>query len=303
VDTYDLIVIGAGPAGMSAGIYSIRSGLKTLLIDGKVAGGLANDAPLIENYLGFRGIKGGELVAEMKSHLEEYADLREFESVESIARKDEGFSVKTQRDEYAAAALILATGTTHRSLDVAGEKELMGRGISLCATCDGFFFKDKTVVVVGGGNSGAIAAIYLSDICKKVVVLEYMARWMCEDSYRKKIQELGIEYWMNAEVMEFVGPDRLEGVRYKDRETGEVKTIDADGAFLYVGLDPQNGLAVALGIELDDRGHIKVNRDCRTSLERVYAAGDITGEPYQVSVAVGEGTVAALSAYEDLRLK
>jgi thioredoxin reductase (NADPH) len=303
VDSYDLIIIGAGAAGMSAGIYGTRSGLKTLLIDGKVAGGLVNDAPLIENYLGFPSVKGGELVMGMKAHMLEYAKLQEFELVESLEQAEEGFKVKTQKGEYTADALILATGTTHKFLNVKGEQEYMGKGISLCATCDGFFFKDKKVGVIGGGNSGAIAAIYLADICERVTVLEYMPHWMCEASYQKKIQELGIDYRMNAEVIEFVGADMVAGVKYKDRKSGEEQVLEVDGAFLYVGLSPQNELAKSLGLELDDRSHIIVDRSGRTSLSRVYAAGDITGEPYQISVSVGEGTVAALSAFEDLKVK
>jgi thioredoxin reductase (NADPH) len=303
MEKYDLIVIGAGPAGMSAGIYGTRSGLKTLLIDGKVTGGLANDAPLIENYLGFSSAKGAELVMEMKAHVAEYAELHEFELVESIEKAGERFSVKTQKGEYEAEALILATGTTHKVLNVKGEREFMGKGISLCATCDGFFFKDKRVGIVGGGNSGAIAAIYLSEICKKVTVLEYMPHPMFEESYRKRIEELGIEYRTNAEVVEFTGADMVQGIKLKDRESGKEETLDVDGVFLYVGLDPQNELAKGLSLDLDEKGHIIVDRACRTSLERVYAAGDITGEPYQISVSVGEGTVAALSAYEDLKLK
>ena len=300
----DVVIIGAGPAGLSAGIYVTRAGLKGVVIDKGIAGGLASEAPFIENYPGFLGIKGEELASKIKEHAKSYLPVIEMSPISRIEKKEDGrFFVESEQGDYLASAIIFATGTTHKHLNVKGEQEFYGKGVSYCVTCDGYFFKDQRVVVIGGGNSGAIAAISLHGIAQKITILEYMPRYMCENAYVKKLSELGIEYIKNVQVTEIFGDEKVKGVRFINRETGEMKEIEADGVFIYVGLIPQSELAKSLGVELDQRGYIKVDSKMRTSMPKVYAAGDITGGVAQVVVAAAQGAIAALSCYEDLRLK
>jgi len=301
---FDIIIVGGGPGGLSAAIYASRAGLDVLVLEKDVAGGLVGEDPLVENYLGFPSIKGEDLAAKFKEHASQYAEIHEGEGVDEVKKDGEKFVVKTFKGEYTADALIISTGTTHKHLNIPGEKEYDGRGVSYCVTCDGFLFKGKPVAVIGGGNSGAIAAITLKEITPKVTVIEFMPKWMCEKAYQKKIQELGIDYWMNSQVVEIFGDGKkVKGLKVKDRATGEIKELQVDGVFIYVGLIPQNEVAKQLGVELDERGYIKVDKNQRTSVPKVYAAGDITGGQAQIIVAAGQGAVAALSAYEDLRLK
>ncbi len=299
----DVVIIGAGPAGLSAGIYAIRAGLSAIIVDKGNAGGLAEEAPFVENYLGFEGIKGEELAKLFKEHAMKYVEISERNEVRDIVREGDRFLVKAEKGEYRAKAIIFATGTTHRKLNVPGENELFGKGVSYCVTCDGYFFRGKKVAVIGGGNSGAIAAIYLKDIGVEPVVIEYMPRYMCEKAYVDIINEKGIEYITNAMVTEIKGSDKVEAVVYKDRDTGETKEIKVDGVFIYVGLIPMSDLAKKIGVETDKRGYIKVSPKMRTNVPMVYAAGDVTGVAGQIIIAAGQGAMAALTAYEDLMLR
>ena len=303
LELYDIGIVGSGPAGLSAGIYAGRAGLSAIIFDKDIAGGLVNENPLVENYLGFKSIKGEELARALVEHAKEYSAIRELEPVKSIKKENENFVILTEKNEYRAKSVIIATGTTHKPLGVPGEKKFIGKGVSYCVTCDGYLFKDKRVAVIGGGNSGAIAAITLKDIAKDVTVIEFMPYYMCEKTYEEKLKSLSIPYIVNAETLEIFGEEKVNGVRFKDRETGEEKTIKVDGVFIYIGLTPQNMLAKELGLELDRRGYIKADHNQKTNMERVYAAGDITGGKAQIIVAAGQGAIAALSAYEDLRLK
>ncbi len=296
----DVAIIGAGPAGLSAGIYAVRAGLKAIIIDKGNAGGLAEEAPFVENYLGFEGIKGEDLAKRFKEHAMKYVEISERNEVKEIIRDNGIFVIKAEKGEYRAKAIIFATGTTHKKLNVPGENEFYGKGVSYCVTCDGYFFRGKKVAVIGGGNSGAIAAIYLKDIGVDPVVLEFMPKYMCEKAYVDIIKEKGIEYITNAMVTEIAGKDKVEKVIYKDRNTGETKEISVDGVFIYIGLIPISDLAKKLGVETDNRGYIKVSSKMRTNVPMVYAAGDVTGIAGQIIIAAGQGAMAALTAYEDL---
>ncbi len=298
----DLAIIGGGPAGLSAGIYATRAGLEAIIIDKGNAGGLAEEAPFVENYLGFKGIKGEDLVKEFKEHAMDYLEISERNEVRDITRDGEVFHIKAEKGEYNARSIIFATGTTHKTLGVPGEREFFGKGVSYCVTCDGYFFRGKKVAVIGGGNSGAIAAIYLKDIGVEPVVLEYMPHYMCEKAYQNIIDERGIPYLTNVQVTSIEGSDKVERVVYKDRATGEEHSVEVDGVFIYVGLIPISDLAKKLGVETDSRGYIKVDLNMRTNVPRIYAAGDVTGHAGQIIIAAGQGALAALSAYEDLML-
>ncbi len=299
----DLVIIGGGPAGLSAGIYATRAGLSAIIVDKGNAGGLAEEAPFVENYLGFKGTKGEELAVKFKEHAMDYLEISERNQVKDIVPEDGKFRVKAEKGEYLAKAIIFATGTTHKTLGIPGEKELFGKGVSYCVTCDGYFFRGKKVAVIGGGNSGAIAAIYLKDIGVEPVVLEYMPRYMCEKAYQEIIKERGIPYYTNVQVTAIEGDGKVERVVYKDRETGEEKSLEVDGVFIYVGLIPISELAKKLGVETDERGYIKVDLKMRTNVPRIYAAGDVTGYAGQIIIAAGQGAMAALSAYEDIMLQ
>ncbi len=302
---FELIIVGSGPAGLSAAIYAKRAGLKVAVLEKETAGGLVKENPLVENYLGFKRIEGEKLAKMFREHAEEYVEIYELDGVKEIKKTSDGkrFEILTESDRFTSDAVIIATGTTHKALGIPGEKEFFGKGVSYCVTCDGYLFKGKKVVVIGGGNSGAISAITLKDITDDVKIVEYMPRWMCESSYREKIEALRIPYLMNHEPLEIVGTQKVEGVKIKNRETGDVSVVETDGVFIYVGLTPQSDFVKGLGVELDRKGYIITDRNQRTNLERVYAAGDITGLQAQIAVAVGQGAIAALSAYQDLRLK
>ncbi len=299
----DLAIIGGGPAGLSAGIYATRAGLDAIIIDKGNAGGLAEEAPFVENYLGFKGIKGEDLVREFKEHAMDYLEISERNGVKEIIKEGDVYHIKAEKGDYKAKAIIFATGTTHKVLGIPGEKELFGKGVSYCVTCDGYFFRGKKVAVIGGGNSGAIAAIYLKDIGVEPVILEYMPHYMCEKAYQKIIEERGIPYYKNVQVTSIEGKEKVEKVVYKERSSGEVKELAVDGVFIYVGLIPISELAKKLGVETDERGYIKVDLKMRTNVPRIYAAGDVTGYAGQIIIAAGQGAMAALSAYEDIMLQ
>lgn len=304
IQEYEVAIIGSGPAGLTAGIYATRSGLKGVIIDKGIAGGLAAEAPFIENYTGFFGIKGEELASKMKEHAKTYLPIIEMSPISKIEKKEDGrFLIESDRGDFLVNAIIFATGTTHKHINVKGEREFYGKGVSYCVTCDGYFFKDQRVVIIGGGNSGAAAALSLAVIAKKITILEFMPRHMCEDVYVKRLAQHNIEYIKNVQVTEIFGDDKVKGVRYIERETGETKEIETDGVFIYVGLTPQSELAKSLGVEVDQKGYIKVDSKMRTSMPGIYAAGDVTGGVAQVIVAAAQGAIAALSCYEDLRLK
>jgi thioredoxin reductase (NADPH) len=301
---YDLIIIGAGAAGLSAAIYAVRSGLQTLVLDANKAGGLTAEAPLVENWLGIPAIPGTELANNFVEHAKQYAKIIEFCRVKSIKNENGIFHLDTEKGEFKSKALLFSTGTQHKHLNIPGEHEYYGKGLSYCVTCDGYLFKNKKVAVIGGGNSGAIAAIYLKGLAKEVKIFEFMPRYMCEDAYVKQIKEMNIEYKMNVQVMEILGDGKsVTGLKYKDRSSGEVSEEKFDGVFIYVGLLPQTDLAKNLGVKLDAKGYIVTDPNGRTSVPRIYAAGDCTGAFAQIVVAAGDGAKAANAAYQDLTLK
>ena len=300
---FDLIIIGAGAAGLSAAVYATRAGLSCVVIDGSTPGGLTLEAPLVENYLGFTAIPGTDLAKEFLQHARNYTKIIDNNKVISI-KKEEVFKLETEKGEFQSKAILFATGTKHKHLGIPGEPEYFGKGVSYCSTCDGWLFKNKKVLVIGGGNSGAIAAISMKNIVNEVKIFEFMPKYMCEDAYVKQIQSKGIEYKRNVQVMEIKGDGKLvKTVRFKDRTTGQESEENFDGIFIYVGLQPQSELAKSIGVELTDRGYIKTDRNCRTSVERVYAAGDVAGSFAQIVVAASDGAIAADSCYRDLYLK
>jgi len=294
---YELAIIGAGPAGYSAAIYAVRSGVKTIVFDKGMGGGLAAISPNIENYPGFESITGMELVEKMKQHASKYTDIHFNEEVKNIIKSNDEFIVETTSGSCKVKAVILCTGTEYRKLYVPGEEELQGRGVSYCATCDGFFFKDKRVAVVGGGNTALIEAIYLRQIgCKEVNLIHRRDKLRAEKAYVDEAREKKIKIHFNKVVEKIEGEGKVEMLVLSDTKTGEKTELKVDGVFISVGEKPQNSLAEKLGVKLDEKGYVVVDREGRTNVKGVYAAGDITDGLRQVVTACAEGAVASLTA-------
>lgn len=297
---YDLIVVGAGPAGMTAGMYGVRSGLETLVVEKGICGGLSNEAPEIENYPGFKKVGGMELAEKMKEQVAEYAAIKELEEVKKIEFVKEEMMVITEKDSYRSKAVIISTGTKHRRLGVKGEDEFLGRGISYCAACDGFFFRDKPVIVVGGGDSAVREALYLKNIGCEVTLIHRREKLRAERYLEKNLEKAGVHILWNSVLKEIKGDKAVRSVVRYDKEREIEDELPVEGLFISIGEEPVNELAAHVGIETDKNGYIITDKSQRTNLERVYAAGDITGGVRQVVVACAEGAIAATSAYNDL---
>jgi thioredoxin reductase (NADPH) len=301
---YELAVIGAGPAGFSAGIYSSRAGIKTVIFDKSGGGGLALLSPNIENYAGFESISGIDLMEKMKHHAGKYADIKYHEEVKKIDRLDSKFSILTSEEKYNVGAILLSTGTDHRKLNVPGEKDLQGKGVSYCATCDGFFFKNKKVAVVGGGNSALIDAIFLKQIgCKEVYIIHRRDQFRAEKAYEDEARNKKAKILFNKVLEKINGIQKVEYLDIKDTINGEYTKLKVDGVFISIGEIPQNKLAKDLRVKLDENGFVITDKQQRTSVKGVYAAGDITGGLRQIITACAEGAIAALSSTEVLNKK
>jgi thioredoxin reductase (NADPH) len=304
MENWDLIIIGAGAAGLAAGIYAARSGLKTLIIEEKMAGGTTSDAPTVENYPGFSRIGGAELAEKMVLHCRKTGvTIHELETVTSLDLKGEKKVVKTTRSAYEATAVIIASGAHYREIGVAGEKEFRGRGVSYCGVCDGPLFKDKRVLVIGGGNSAVITALYLSDIVAEVIVAHRRHAFRAEEALVKDVEsKRNVKVFWNTEVREIKGEKVVNKAVLFDSKTGETKELAVDGVFVQIGEAPNSQLAKNAGVEVDEHGYIKIDMFQRTSIPGVYAAGDVTNHPVkQVGTAVGQGITAALEAYGYIR--
>jgi thioredoxin reductase (NADPH) len=296
---YELAIIGAGPAGYSAAIYAVRAGIKTILIDKGFGGGLAALSPNIENYAGFESISGIDLTEKMKAHASKYTDIHFNEEVKKIKKTNDIFTIETTKDNFNTKAIILCLGTDYRKLNAPGEKELTGKGVSYCATCDGFFFKDKVVAVVGGGNSALIEAIFLKQIgCKEVYLIHRRDQLRAEKAYEDEAVQKGVKIIYNTHVETIHGQQKVDYLELHDVNTKKVSKLPVDGVFISIGEEPQNSLAKELGINLDEKGFVIVDKQQKTNVKGVYAAGDITGGLRQVITACAEGAVAALSSTE-----
>ena len=304
MDKWDLIIVGAGPAGLTAGIYGARSGLKVLILDEKQAGGTLTIIPRIENYPGFpNGISGSELARRIVDQCKKFnVEIHEFESVVRIKFKDGNKIVETDVAEYPTETIIIASGSRHKKLGIPGEKEFEGRGVSYCALCDGPLFKGLNVLVVGGGNTAAMSAIYLADLASKVYLV-HRRKWLrAEEIYAKELNEKGIEILWNTEVKEIKGNSRVERVVLYNNETNEEWELAIDGVFIFVGEEPNSDFAKKSGIKVNERGYIIVDALQRTNIEGIYAAGDVTVHPIkQIGTAIGQAIVAATEAYKYVR--
>lgn len=303
METWDLIVIGGGAAGLSAGIYGVRSGLKTLVLDDKIAGGTTNDAPRVENYPGFSEIGGMELAKKMVDHaVKAGVKIGEFESVLNLDLKNDTKKIKTAKTEYETKTVIFATGSHYRQLGVPGENEFRGRGVSYCGICDGPLFKGKNVLVVGGGNSALITTLYLSDLVSHVAVAHRRDRFRAEEAYVKDLETKNVEVLLNTEIKEIRGEKLVTTAVVFNNRTEQTREINIDGIFVQIGEDPNSRLAKDAGIDVDECGYVKTDFLQHTNVPGVYAAGDVTSHPVkQIGTAVGQGITAALEAYSFIR--
>ena len=306
MENYDIIIIGAGPAGLTAGLYAGRQNSKALVIDKGLAGGLGSEVPMMENYPGFDLISGMELISKMKPQCEKFSEIRENQIIEDIEKRDDGIYIKTKSsigddfNEYLTKSVILATGASHKHLNVPGENEFLGRGVAYCATCDGMFFVNRNVLMVGGGNSAAQEALYLKNIGCNVKIVHRRDSLRCEHRLEELLQEKGVEILWNSTIKEIRGEMAVNSVTLV--RDGVEEEYETDAVFVAIGDEPSNGLAKQLGVELDENGYIITDKSQSTNVSGVYAAGDITGGVKQWIVACGEGAVAAISAYQDSEL-
>ena len=303
MNKYDIIIIGAGPGGLTAGIYAGRQGTKNLIIDRDLAGGIGREVPEMENYPGFDNISGLELIEKMKIQATKNTELHEMETVTEIIRNDTEyrFTVKTDKDEYQTKSIILATGSSHRHLKAKGEAEHLGKGVSYCATCDGFFFTGRDIIMVGGGNSALQEALYLKNLGANVTIVHRRDEFRAQKHLQNQIKEKEIPTILNATVEEIKGEMLVESIILKDTQTGELTEIPTNGVFISVGYIPHTELAKQLNVDLDDSGHIIIDKEQKTNIDYVYAVGDVCAGLKQWVVACGEGAVAATSAFEDLQ--
>ena len=299
--TYDVLILGGGTAALGAALYTARYELSTIMIAQSIGGAII-DAPLVENYLGLDKTPGVELVNKFRAHVENYgAIIAEGRTAVSIERKQDLFRVKTDTgEEFRGRAVIIATGTRRRKLGLPKEEELTGRGISYCTTCDAPFFKDKVVGVVGGGDSAITGAVQLADVAKKVYVFvrsKIRAEPINMDALKPYIENGRVEIIMPVTVQELLGNEKLEGVRLSNGQE-----LRLDGLFIEIGGVPNTDFLKDLGVELDNVGHIIVDKEMRSSMPGIFAAGDVIDHPLkQCITAAAEGAVAAYSAYQYIK--
>lgn len=300
---YDVIVVGAGAAGLTAALYTSRARLRTLVLESAVVGGLTATAYLVENYPGFPdGVLGADLMDNMRKQAERFGASLEVAAAQAVRPLDGNFEILSSLGSRFARAVIIATGSGHRKLDVPGEREFLGKGVSYCATCDGPFFRDKLITVVGGGNSAIDEALFLTRFASKVRIVHRRDELRADGIVQETaFKDEKIEFIWNAVVTAVEGRDEVERVMLKNVNTGEERPLETDGVFIYIGLVPNTGFVSDL-VQCDPLGFIIVDEALRTSAEGIFAAGDVrVGAVRQTVSACGDGCVAADSVTKYLR--
>jgi thioredoxin reductase (NADPH) len=295
---YDVIIIGAGPAGLSAAIYTARDKLSTLVIEKGIMGGMITETDRVDNYPGFpEGVNGLDLGAKMYEQAQKYGLKDTSAEVTAIEAYDKNFNINTTDGDYSARAVIIAGGSNKQKLEAPGEKEFTGRGVAYCATCDAPFYTNKIVAVVGGGNAALYEALHLAKFANKVYLIHRRSELRATPIVQERAkQEPKIEYIWNSQVAAVKGQDFVEKVVLKNTVTGETSELKLDGVFVAIGLSPNTGYLKGL-VAMDERGMILVNDQMQTSVPGIFAAGDIrAGSIRQTISAAGDGAVAAVSA-------
>ena len=300
--TYDLLILGGGPAAMSAAVYAARK-MMNLAIITKDFGGQIRETSEVENWLGFQSINAKDLADSFEEHVKGFdIPVSLGASITEVKREADAFKVRTDDGKiYSSRTLIIATGKRHRPLNVPGEKDLVGRGVAYCATCDAPFFKGKKVVVAGGGNSAFTTAVDLLKVGAEVIVVNFIKGWQADEALQQRAKQTGkVSLLDYHQVVRIEGKDRVTGVVIKNRENEKEEKINANGVFVEIGLLPNNEPVKNL-VELNEQGEVIVDCSCRTSIEGLFGAGDVTTVPHkQIVISAGEGAKAALSVYNYL---
>lgn len=294
-----VLIIGSGPAGYTAGIYTARAGLETVLMTGHMAGGQLMLTHEVENYPGFTRISGIDLMASFQKQAESVGVQLKYEMVKSVDFSKRPFKIKTEMNRtWTADAVIIATGSSAKWLEAKGEEKYRGHGVSICATCDGFFYRGKSVAVIGGGSSAVYEALYLAQIADKVTLIHRRDELRAEKHLQNQLlvhPKISIRW--DSEVVEFLGEQQLNALKIKNAKTGDESVLPIDGAFVAIGNRPNTEIFKGQ-LDLSKDGYIKTNKNtCATSVEGVFACGDVQEDTYrQAIIAAGNGCVAALSA-------
>ncbi|GEC88557.1 MULTISPECIES: thioredoxin-disulfide reductase [Brevibacillus] len=294
---YDVIIAGAGPAGMTAAVYTSRANMSTLMLERGIPGGQMANTEDIENYPGFTSILGPDLSTKMFEHAQQFGAEYAYGEIKEIRDEEPYKRVITGDKEYLTKSVIVATGAEHRLLGVPGEKELSGRGVSYCAVCDGAFFRNKELVVVGGGDSAVEEAVFLTRFASKVTIVHRRDQFRAQKILQKRaFDNEKIEVIWDTELKEIRGEGKVQAVLLQNTKTGEQKEFPADGVFIYVGMDPLTASVRPLGIT-NDAGYVLTDEKMNTKVKGVFAAGDVREKMLrQVVTATGDGSIAAQSA-------
>ncbi len=301
---YDIIIIGCGPAGMTAGIYASIAKKKILILEKEIYGGQIVNANKIKNYPGFEEITGFDYATKLYNQLKNYNPEIKFEEVIEVNDNGETKQIKTKKSNYIAKSVIIATGSKNKKLGLSNEDKLLGKGISYCATCDGAFYKDKVVAITGGGNTAIDDALYLSNIVKEIFVIYRQKSFKTEsiniDELRKK---KNVKIILNSNITDIKGKDKLESIVIKNNDTEEKNELHIDGLFIAIGHIPVSGIFKNI-INIDEKGYINSDETCKTNLNGIFVAGDIRKKQIrQLTTACSDGTIAALNACKFLSTK
>ncbi len=297
-----LIIIGSGPAGLTAAIYAARAGLNPLVISGREAGGQLMLTTDVDDFPGFdQGIQGPDLMAKMKKQAERFSTRFINEDVISINLKTHPFEIKTETCSLQTVALIIATGASAMWLNLPSEQRLRGKGVSACAVCDGFFFKGKDVIVVGGGDTAMREANYLSKLCKKVTVIHRRGELRAQAALQELVKsKTNVDFMLNSVVEEILGQDKVTGVKIKNTQNNKISELQVDGVFIAIGHRPNTGFLKGQ-LDLNEKGYIVVENETHTKVQGVFVAGDVADWHYRQAVtAAGAGCKASFDAEEYL---
>ena len=304
-EIYEVIIIGGGPGGLTAGLYTSRARLSTLLIESALFGGQMTTTELIENYPGFpQGVTGDELSRRMEEQAKRFGMETVPQEAVKVSLEGDIKVVQTYESTYRCEALIISTGTEYRKLGVPGEKEFAGKGVSYCATCDGAFFRDSQIVVVGGGDSALTEALFLTKFVKELTIVHRREALRGTKIYQERaLANPKIKFLWNSIVQEIKGDSMVRSIIVKNVKTGEIKEFETEGAFLFVGLVPRTQFLKGI-VQMDEGGYILTNEHCETSARGIFAVGDCRKKLLrQIATAVGDGATAAFAAEKFLELR
>ena len=296
---YDIVIVGAGTAGLSAAIYAVRAGKSVIVLEATTHGGQIVNTPEVENYPGIQKISGFEFANNLYKQAKSLGAEVIYEKVIGIEVNGEEKIVHTTKEDYQAKAVILATGAKNRPLGLEHEKEWIGAGISYCATCDGMFYRGKDVAVAGGGNTALENAIFLTNYCRKVYIIHRRDAFRGEEKLLQTLKEKpNVEFVLNANITRLIGEDGVDGVEVEDKNTHEKRVIDVMGLFVAIGQMPENSEFINV-VDLDKSGYIEAKEDCKTKTKGIFTAGDCrTKKVRQLATAASDGAIAALAACE-----